>query len=268
MSFKPPPPKKLFLNKNGNRLKRDQSGFISSNLQIQNDGSVSAVSVIENRISHPGFEQWLAGINERINASMNYEFDGNPEPFVLFAPQEYFDILKERIISGWRKKRLPNQTVIIHQRDRPPLGTFAKHIWKITNIVHVLRIFSCSIVPLKIIQFFIQTANGDYDEWSSAREEVTKNTPIIPVLHGTSLRIGNKPDLTARDSVPFTIEWMENVLPQSKYGELSLSFQFNHSGPIHTDEERRNSVAPLQKLLQNHNLEFSKQDLQRIGVLF
>lgn len=30
------------------------------------------------------FDIWLSGVNERLNAAMNYHFDGKPEPFVYY----------------------------------------------------------------------------------------------------------------------------------------------------------------------------------------
>lgn len=40
-----------------------------------------------------------------------------------------------------------------------------------------------------------------------------------------------KNDPTATESVPFVIEWIPDILPQSKLGELSLTFEFGHSEP-------------------------------------
>ena len=30
------------------------------------------------------FELWLSGVNERLNAAMNYQFSGKPEPFIYY----------------------------------------------------------------------------------------------------------------------------------------------------------------------------------------
>jgi hypothetical protein len=141
-------------------------------------------------------------------------------------------------------------------------------------------------VPLKINQFFVQNSNGSYSEWIPTNdvkeEDGPKTKSIVPVLHSTSLKIGKsdapynlvergyvvkdlicvdsshtilgKTDLTAKENVPFSIEWIPDILPQTHHGELTLSFQFSHTGPIHTDEERRNTVAPLQKLIQSQSL--------------
>lgn len=92
------------------------------------------------------FNVWLCGVNERLNAAMNYEFTGKPDPLVYYITSDCFDYLRERIISGLKKKRLPNHTMIISRTDKPPAGTFTKYVWKITNIFHILQIFHSQTV--------------------------------------------------------------------------------------------------------------------------
>ena len=60
--------------------------------------------------------------------------------------QEVFECLKERISSGWKKKRILFPTVSIRLRDKPPIGAFTKHVWKITSIIHLLHIFQSTVV--------------------------------------------------------------------------------------------------------------------------
>jgi len=50
-----------------------------------------------------------------------------------------------------------------------------------------------------------------------------------------NLTIGNNGS-ESKESVPFLIEWVPKILPESGFGELSISFQFGHTGPIETDE--------------------------------
>ena len=59
-----------------------------------------------------------------------------------------------------------------------------------------------------------------------------------------------KLDTVSKESTPFIIEWIPDVLPESKIGELSITFQVAHTGPIHTDDERRACNAPIQRLIQ------------------
>lgn len=57
------------------------------------------------------FEQWLASATERINQTMHFGMSGTPEPLVCQIPHSFFEFFRERISSGGRKKRLPNNTV-------------------------------------------------------------------------------------------------------------------------------------------------------------
>ena len=96
------------------------------------------------------FHQWLASVTERINQTMHYQFDGHPEPLVFHAPQMFFDCLRERISGGSKKKRLPNSTISFVRKDALPLGSFTKHTWIITNVLHVKQIFDTPHLPLEI----------------------------------------------------------------------------------------------------------------------
>ena len=96
------------------------------------------------------FHHWLASVTERINQTMHYQFDGHPEPLVFHAPQMFFDCLRERISGGAKKKRLPNSTISFIRKDALPLGSFTKHTWIITNVLHVKQIFDTPHLPLEI----------------------------------------------------------------------------------------------------------------------
>ncbi|ODM98617.1 hypothetical protein Ocin01_08053, partial [Orchesella cincta] len=159
-----------------------------------------------------GFDRWLAQVNERLNTAMNFQFSGKPEPIVYFISSEFFECLKDRITSGVKKKRLPNQTVIIARTHKPPAGTFTKHVWKITNLTHVQQIFYNQV---ELMAYF--------KSGPPPNETDRKNQHIKPHLHSTFLKVG-KNDPNAIDNVPFVIEWIPDILPQSKLGELTLIF--------------------------------------------
>lgn len=67
----------------------------STSVLTNTNASASAVDVTttataletEANLLHTQFERWLAGVNERINASMNYRLSGAPEPFVYYVCQ-------------------------------------------------------------------------------------------------------------------------------------------------------------------------------------
>ena len=65
-------------------------------------------------------------------------------------PQMFFDCLRERISGGAKKKRLPNSTISFIRKDALPLGSFTKHTWIITNVLHVKQIFDTPHLPLEI----------------------------------------------------------------------------------------------------------------------
>ncbi|KAK3595314.1 hypothetical protein CHS0354_004467 [Potamilus streckersoni] len=109
------------------------------------------------------FHQWLASVTERINQTMHYQFDGNPDPLVFHAPQCFFDCLQQRISSGNKKKRLPNFTTAFVRKDALPLGTFTKYTWHITNIIHVKQIFDTPEMSLDITRNFVENRDGTYD---------------------------------------------------------------------------------------------------------
>ncbi|XP_037090818.1 uncharacterized protein C2orf42-like [Pollicipes pollicipes] len=91
-----------------------------------------------------GFYDWLGGVTERINQTMHFQCDGRPDPLVFHVPHTFFAALKERIAFGVKKRRLPNEVTSFARTDTPPLGTFTKYTWQITNILHVKSIFDGS----------------------------------------------------------------------------------------------------------------------------
>ncbi|ESO90823.1 hypothetical protein LOTGIDRAFT_122741 [Lottia gigantea] len=186
-----------------------------------------------------GFIQWLSSVTERINQTMHYQFDGNPEPLVFHAPQTFFECLQQRISAGNKKRRLPNFTTGFVRKDALPLGTFTKYTWHITNILHVKQIFDTPEIPLDITRSFIENRDGSYDLYEVPRVEVepmddllktqsVKNqTPIRPFERKTFLRVGAS-SVESKDPTPFIIEWIPDILPKSRIGELRIKFEYGH----------------------------------------
>ncbi|XP_061180005.1 uncharacterized protein C2orf42 homolog [Saccostrea echinata] len=182
------------------------------------------------------FHQWLGSVTERINQTMHYQFDGNPDPLVFHAPQVFFECLQQRISSGSKKKRLPNFTTGFIRKDALPLGTFTKYTWHITNILHVKQIFDTPEMPLDITRNFVENRDGTYDLYEVPKVQVEnldepfkgKNPmPIRPFELKTYLKVGN----TAADQkepTPFIIEWIPDILPKSRIGELRIKFEYGH----------------------------------------
>ena len=179
------------------------------------------------------FIKWLASITERINQTMHFQFDGKPDPLVFHVPQIFFDCLRERISCGGKKKRLPNSTTAFVRKDGVPLGTFTKYTWQITNILHVKSIFETPLIPLEITRSFVQNADGTYELYKRQETKMdqykkTNNNALIkPLELKTYLKVGNTSPNQV-EPTPFLIEWIPDILPISKIGELRIRFEFGH----------------------------------------
>ncbi|XP_053976070.1 uncharacterized protein C2orf42 [Hylaeus anthracinus] len=182
---------------------------------------------------HLPFIKWLASITERINQTMHFQFDGKPDPLVFHVPQIFFDCLRERISCGGKKKRLPNSTTAFVRKDGVPLGTFTKYTWQITNILHVKSIFDTPLIPLEVTRSFVQNADGTYELYKREETEIdrykkTNNNALIkPLELKTYLKVGNTSP-NQIEPTPFLIEWIPDILPISKIGELRIRFEFGH----------------------------------------
>nr|CAD7462620.1 unnamed protein product [Timema tahoe] len=207
------------------------------------------------------FLQWLASVTERINQSMHFQFDGKPDPLVFHVPQVFFECLRERISCGGKKKRLPNFTTGFVRKDAVPLGTFTKYTWHITNIIHVKQIFETPLMPLEITRSFVENQDGTYEPYNRHKDDnesfrKTESQPLIkPLELKTFLKVGNTaPDQV--DPTPFLIEWIPDILPCSKIGELRIRFEFGHqrNGLV---EKRQASLRPITRTISRNAAEIS-----------
>ncbi|XP_056669450.1 uncharacterized protein C2orf42 homolog isoform X6 [Monodelphis domestica] len=204
------------------------------------------------------FQDWLASVTERIHQTMHYQFDGKPEPLVFHIPQSFFDALQQRISVGSAKKRLPNSTTAFVRKDALPLGTFSKYTWHITNILQVKQILDTPEMPLEITRSFIQNRDGTYELFKCPKVEVEsiaetygrlEKQPVLrPLELKTFLKVGNtSPD--QKEPTPFIIEWIPDILPQSKIGELRIKFEYGHHRNGHTAEYQEQR-PPLDQTLE------------------
>ncbi|KAM5317757.1 uncharacterized protein C2orf42 homolog isoform 2-T8 [Glossophaga mutica] len=204
------------------------------------------------------FQDWLASVTERIHQTMHYQFDGKPEPLVFHIPQSFFDALQQRISIGSTKKRLPNSTTAFVRKDALPLGTFSKYTWHITNILQVKQILDTPEMPLEITRSFIQNRDGTYELFKCPKVEVEsiaetygriEKQPVLrPLELKTFLKVGNtSPD--QKEPTPFIIEWIPDILPQSKIGELRIKFEYGHHRNGHV-AEYQDQRPPLDQPLE------------------
>jgi len=181
-----------------------------------------------------GFIAWLASITERINQTMHYQFPGTPEPLVFHAPAMFFDCLRDRISAGSKKKRLPNSTIAFSRRDALPLGTFTKYTWNITSLRHVQQIFDTTIVGLEFVKIFVENKDGTFSVAPPSDQAQTDRFSKLPGKQKikahelkTFLRVGNTPQ-EPQGTTPFDIEWIPDLLPSTKIGELRIKFEYGH----------------------------------------
>ena len=205
--------------------------------------------------SNLSFIQWLASVTERINQTMHFQFSGDPDPLVFHVPQVFFDCLRERMSTPHglnKKKRLPNTTSAFVRKDSVPLGIFTKYTWRITSVLFVKRIFDTALMPLEIIRSFVENKDGTYTLFQNKKAtsllKESKWPPIKPLEFRTYLKVGNtSPDQA--EPTPFIIEWIPDVLPLSRVGELRLQFKFGHQhcGSEKTKASFLRQVKPLPK---------------------
>ncbi|KAG8230781.1 hypothetical protein J437_LFUL011345 [Ladona fulva] len=164
---------------------------------------------------------------------MHYQFDGKPEPLVFHIPHAFFDCLRERISCGGKKKRLPNYTTAFVRKDQLPIGTFTKYSWHITNVLQVKQIFDTPKMPLEVTQSFIQRRDGMYELFEHPQDKSEmfrklEGQPLIkPLELKTFLKVGNmSPGQTT--PTPFVIEWIPDILPRSRIGEMRVCFEYGH----------------------------------------
>ncbi|CAH1258070.1 uncharacterized protein C2orf42-like [Branchiostoma lanceolatum] len=205
-----------------------------------------AATIDETEISL-SFQEWLGSVVERINQTMHYQFDGYPDPLVFHVPQPFFDALQQRISAGCKKRRLPNSTVAFVRKDALPLGTFSKYTWHITNILHVKQIFDTPLMPLEVTRSFVENRDGTYEPYDAPKVEVETIAEAYRKIEGqqaikpfelkTYLKVGNtSPD--QKEPTPFVIEWIPDILPKCKIGELRIKFEYGHQRNGHMEVRR------------------------------
>eukprot|EP00066_Takifugu_rubripes_P010383 XP_003978174.2 PREDICTED: uncharacterized protein C2orf42 homolog isoform X2 [Takifugu rubripes] len=198
------------------------------------DALAGSTSVVDERAVAMGFQQWLAGVTERIHLTMHYQNNGKPQPLVYHIPQEFFNALQQRLSLGSKKKRLPNFTTAFARTDGLPLGSFTKYTWHITDLAQVKRIFDTPEVPLELSQSFVKNIDGTYSRFrcpdpppQPEAHRTDRPLPIRPLELRTFLRVGTG-SATLKEANPFVIEWIPDVLPRCHMGELRIGFEYGH----------------------------------------
>lgn len=107
-------------------------------------------------------------------------------------------------------------------------------------------------MPLEVTRNFVENRDGTYDLYEIPKVQVEsidetykgKNPmPIRPFELKTYLKVGQtSPD--QKEPTPFIIEWIPDILPKSRIGELRIKFDYGHqrNGQI----EHRITTAPTE----------------------
>lgn len=113
-------------------------------------------------------------------------------------------------------------------------------------------------MPLEITRSFIQNRDGTYELFKCPKVEVEsiaetygriEKQPVLrPLELKTFLKVGNtSPD--QKEPTPFIIEWIPDILPQSKIGELRIKFEYGHHRNGHV-AEYQDQRPPLDQPLE------------------
>lgn len=185
------------------------------------------------------FNDWLSSVIEMINQSMHYSFNGKSDPLVFYCPHQFFDCLLLKIAQVLNVKRVPSLTTVFTRKDCPPIGIFTKYTYQLTNLGHVQSIFSTCKVSLETVRYFIRKIDGtfdsinlDFSSKSNTCDPSFKSRPgqghfIKPYEFKTFLKVGYS-NSDRKELIPFLIEWIPDLLPKSKVGEVQFRYQFGH----------------------------------------
>ncbi|KAA0194026.1 hypothetical protein HAZT_HAZT006933 [Hyalella azteca] len=216
------------------------------------------------------FLTWLASAAERINQAMQYANSGKPPPLVFHVPLDFFVCLFERIQQHSRKKLTAVQTSVPHN-DPSVLTRQTRYTWNLFNLTHVKNVFSTPEVPLQVTRSFLLNRNGTYQYYEPSLE--TQNLPtsrssssqpfIKPQEYRTVIKVGPSLNIPSAKPSPFVIEWIPDVLPLSKIGELRIKFEYEH---IHNGV--KTSPPPIApKININTHVKESSFDEQSAAIL-
>ncbi|XP_028318618.1 uncharacterized protein C2orf42 homolog isoform X2 [Gouania willdenowi] len=227
-----------------------------------NDSTSGSCRVVDERALTMSFNQWLAGVTERIHHSMYYQHNGKPPPLIYFIPQEFFEALQQRLSLGSKKRRLPKSTTAIVRNDVHPPSSLSTYTWHITNLTQVKRIFDTPELPLEVSQSFVKNADGSYSHFHCPEpppqpppqhqelvdpHRTDRQQPILPMQLRTYLKVGPA-TAEQKEASPFVIQWTPHVLPRCGMGELRISFEFIHQQSGHM--ETSPSIAEMEEILQ------------------
>ena len=133
---------------------------------------------------------------------------------------------------GSKKKRLPNSTTAFVRKDALPLGTFTKYTWAIVNILHVKQIFDTPNLALEVTRAFVENKDGSYqlalpgvgdDQYTVVPGKARIKAHELKTLLKVGQTLPDQKELT-----PFIIEWIPDILPFMKIGELRIKFEYGH----------------------------------------
>jgi len=155
---------------------------------------------------------WLASLTEMINASYGYPDSGDKQQqLTLMVDHHTFDDFKVRFSSSTSQLLLPNCTQAYVRKSDPPYGTFSRHVWRLTCLRDVKRLFDTEVLQLQL---------------------------ALPAPdHLTCLAVG--------PATPFTLHWTPGILPICQKGELQVTYWLTRTS-TDSSQLRTNSTVYLQ----------------------
>ncbi|KAG5834112.1 hypothetical protein ANANG_G00257830 [Anguilla anguilla] len=113
--------------------------------------------------------------------------------------------------------------------DALPLGTFSKYTWHITNLLQVKRIFDTQELPLELTQSFVKNRDGSFSPFRcqeappSLWPRVRAGGPAPGHPAPGAAHLPQSPSSSEqKEATPFVIEWIPDILPRSRVGELRI----------------------------------------------
>ncbi|ESN96050.1 hypothetical protein HELRODRAFT_189088 [Helobdella robusta] len=237
---------KRISNKGNDISGNNANNIVNNNISDINNSSIGAVNSVNSNIFNNSNIN-TTGLNNNNKLANVIHIKCKPRPLHLLTPQNFFDVVHERIshFHGLKKKRLPDSILTVSRYPPtdtdPPFGQFLQYMWNLKDPKHVQYIFSTSTNKFDLSQLFIENKDGTYSKYepqiptTDSNNPLTNSKPIIRPLHlKTQLEIGFNKDYKL--SKPFIIEWMPDFYPKSKVGRLVLKYEFSHYNCARPDE--------------------------------
>ncbi|XP_066141761.1 uncharacterized protein C2orf42 homolog isoform X2 [Euwallacea fornicatus] len=176
-------------------------------IKVLNDSS----SVADSDINW-SLVDWLAFVTESINRTMQFINCGIINSQVFYIPEVFFHSFR---------KRIPDT----YETQATEIGSV---FYSIMNINHVKEIFDTPKVKLRIAKKFIHVEDKGYIEYdeNSENDAIQYSASFIFFLNVGPSTV----DESDNCNNVFVIEWLPNICPITKIGQLKLQYKYGRKG--------------------------------------